>query len=138
MFFINGVYWKEDDRHTLKTLSPSAPNTIPPRTLKQYTFHGFIGKEKMEQVPEHVTDGFMFDGLGESELFEFKFDGDNLSFKTGDMGGNSEILFRFKRSNDGAFIGEWEVLDPSGLLIDNDSARCMLTEIPNYFFTKPE
>lgn len=138
MFFINGIFWREDDKATLETLPITDPNVKLPRTMKKYMFHGFIGKEKMQQTPEHVTDGCLVDKLGESELFDLKFDGENLSFKAGDLDGSPEILFRFKRDWDGTFVGEWEILDSSGLLIDNDSARCILTELPDSLFTKPD
>lgn len=137
-YFINGQFWQEDEvpqERAGKLVSVS-------RSIEAH-FHGFIGKEKMEPVNDEGIDGYITDMFGQSSVTDFVLDATTLTFtKKYTREGSAPVLYNLIRgvSNDIGnqfFVGAWGI-GIADHIIASGKARCVLTPIPEHFFTKPE
>ena len=135
-YFINGNFWQELAGLDIAQLPTSGAVLVENKERLDVLFHGFIGKEKWSQGSKPDVDGFMSDIHGLSLITEFELTGPRLIFKKRYLPQQHTISYRLVRDTVGIFRGMWKIaLDEH--VIATDFARCMLTQIPDSFFTEP-
>lgn len=90
-------------------------------------FSGMIG----ERIINKISDGFLVDVYGQSELTDFEVREKNMQFTKRYFHRDDEILYDFKKSEGGVWVGRWH-----GKRVGEGGTKCILTEIPETFFTQ--
>ncbi len=126
-FFINGIFWQEGMFPYIGHAPIIGEVVMIGEAQVEAVFSGMIG----ERIINKISDGFLVDVYGQSELTDFEVREKNMQFTKRYFHRDDEILYDFKKSEGGVWVGRWH-----GKRVGEGGTKCILTEIPETFFTQ--
>ena len=129
-FWIQGLFFQNamrlDVQHRSETEGGIGAMLF--ETFSQYMYHGAIWQDRDSAEPRLV--GSLEDHFGTSELSNIERDDRHFAFTKRYESRDDEIRYMFDERQGLTWIGRW-----SGKAVGNGISRCLITEIPDEFFT---
>ncbi|MCF7843513.1 hypothetical protein K9M47_01300 [Candidatus Gracilibacteria bacterium] len=126
-FFISGIFWQIGMFPYIGHSPKIGEVVMIGEAQVEAVFSGMIGN----RIIDSRSDGFLHDVYGNSELTDFEIRENNMQFTKCYLRRDDEILYDFEKSEGGVWIGRWH-----GKRVGEGNAKCILTEIPETFFTQ--